>query len=75
MEAAMKLYAIKTGPDHHSFCSILDEKENGYYIRISHDISGYEKIQDEFIARELFETCLRTGYLTETSAVHVDSSN
>ena len=29
------------------------------------ELDGYQDIKTDYISRELFESCLRTGYLTE----------
>ncbi len=35
----------------------------GYMVRVTREKDGYEKVLDEFISRELFETCINTGFL------------
>ena len=64
----MKLYSIKTHPGDVSYFSILNETENGYFIRICHDKDGYEKIREDFLDTEMFNLCLRTGYISEVPA-------
>ncbi len=61
----MKLYSIKSNPGDISYFSILHETDAGFFIRICHDREGYEKIREEFIETEMFDMCLRTGYITE----------
>jgi hypothetical protein len=34
-------------------------------VRIYRDLDGYEEILDEYMSTELFDSCVRTGYLTE----------
>ena len=56
---------------HHSTLSILEllgEIENGFYVRIHRSRDGWDDVREEFMSRELFDTCLRTGYLAELSA-------
>ncbi len=63
----MKLYSIKSNPGDISYFSVLNETEEGFFIRICHDREGYEKIREEFLDTEMFNLCLRTGYITELS--------
>lgn len=61
----MKVYSIKSTQGESSNCTILRESESGYFLRICIDKNGYQKITEDFIAKDLFETCLRTGYIQE----------
>ncbi len=61
----MKNYYIRSNPGTIDYLSILSENDAGLYVRIYRDLDGYEKIIDEFMTKGLFESCLRTGYLTE----------
>lgn len=61
----MKHYYIKSNPGAENCLSILGETDEGYMVRIYHDLDGYEKISDEFMSAELFESCVRTGYLSQ----------
>ena len=45
--------------------TIVKETPEGYVIRIVRDLDGYEEVTTDFLSRELFECCIRTGYLTE----------
>ncbi|MBQ7611903.1 MAG: hypothetical protein IJU92_02395 [Spirochaetaceae bacterium] len=63
----MKLYSIKSAPNENSYFSILDKTNDGYKIKISREVDGYEKTNESFLNEDLFETCLRTGYICEIS--------
>lgn len=63
----MKTYAIKSVPNEISYFSILDKTSEGYKIKISREVDGYKKTNESFLNEELFETCLRTGYICEIS--------
>ena len=39
--------------------------EDGFVVKIVRDLDGYEDIKTDYISRELFDSCIRTGYLTE----------
>ena len=49
----MKLYTIKSAREEASYCSVLQETERGYILRICIDRAGYQKISEEFIEKEL----------------------
>ena len=61
----MKIYSIKSIPGEISYFSVLNQTDEGYYIRICHDKEGYEKISEDFLKNDMFELCLRTGYINE----------
>ena len=64
-DTEMKTYSIKSVPNEISYFSILDKTNEGYKIKISREIDGYKKTSESFLNQELFETCLRTGYICE----------
>lgn len=64
----MKQFAIKSTDESPSVMELLNEIENGFVVRIVRQREDWEDISEEFITRELFETCVRTGYLAELSA-------
>ena len=45
--------------------TIIKETEDGYVVRIVRDKDGYDDITTDFISKSLFESCIRTGYLTK----------
>jgi len=61
----MKNYFIRSNPGSADYLSVLRETEEGFMVRIYRDLDGYEKIFDEFMSKILFESCVRTGYLSE----------
>lgn len=67
----MKSYSLKSLGNKNDYMTIVSEKEDGYVIRIVRDQDGYEDIKTDFLSKELFECCLRTGYLTEIENVAV----
>jgi hypothetical protein len=64
----MKQFTIKSEQSSPSVLELIDEIENGFYVRIRRDHDGCVDVKDEFMSRELFDTCLRTGYLAEFTA-------
>ena len=63
----MKAYKIKGSKDRMEILEVLRESRDGYQVKITRDRSGWLEEKKEFMPRELFETCLRTSYLTELS--------
>lgn len=64
----METYALRTLQDSNDFITILKETDEGYIVRLTRDKDGYAEVTTEFIAQDLFETCLRTGYLTRVES-------
>jgi len=64
----MKHFAIRSVGDAPSELELINEIEDGYYVRIVHRHPDWEDIKEEFMTRELFDTCIRTGYISELSA-------
>ncbi len=59
----MSRYCIKCEPGRVEFMDILKETTGGFMVRVTRERDGYEKILDEFMSKELFETCINTGFL------------
>lgn len=64
----MKTFAIKSTERAPSVLELINENENGYVVRIVRRHEGWEDVSEEFMTHELFETCMRTGYIAEMSA-------
>ncbi|GMO39638.1 MAG: hypothetical protein Pg6C_00190 [Treponemataceae bacterium] len=47
------------------YMTVVKETEDGMIVRIVRDQDGYENITTDFISRDLFESCIRTGYITK----------
>lgn len=45
----------------------MEEINEGYIVKIIRDRDGFEDISTDFLSRDLFESCLRTGYLTKST--------
>jgi hypothetical protein len=61
----MKRYYIKSDANQSAYLDIKEQKEDGYLIRITRIIDGYEKIIDDFMNNDLFTLCIKTGYIRE----------
>ena len=59
-----KSYALKSH-NSNDYLTVEKELDDGFVIRIVRDKDGYEEIVSDFISKVLFDSCIRTGYLTE----------
>ncbi|MCM1320582.1 MAG: hypothetical protein NC041_03450 [Bacteroides sp.] len=64
----MECYSLKSIANTSDYMMIMQETDDGYVIRIIRDKDGYEDVTTDFISKELFETCVRTGYLKKIDA-------
>jgi len=70
----MKKYCIKSHSGRSEYMDILKETKAGYKIRLTRICNGDKKIQEDFIDRELFDICIKTGYLSELTAAEVNNT-
>ena len=61
----MKKYTLKSIGKNTDYITILRDMEYFFVVHIVRDMDGYEDIKTDYISRELFDSCIRTGYLTE----------
>jgi hypothetical protein len=47
------------------YMSIIAELEDSFFVRIVKNHGGREEIISDFISKDLFDSCVRTGYLTK----------
>lgn len=66
----MGTYTLKSIGKATDYMTIIKETEDGYVVKIVRDKDGYNDITTDFISNTLFDSCIRTGYLTkiETNA-------
>ncbi len=64
----MKTFAIKSTDNAPSILELVDEIEDGYMVRIVRHRDHWDDVSEEYMTRELFDTCMRTGYIYEMSA-------
>lgn len=65
----MSVYTLKSIGNKNDYMSIVKEMEDGFVVRIVRDKDGYEDVTTDFISKSLFESCIRTGYLTKVQSV------
>lgn len=61
----MKSYTLKSIGKNTDYMTIVREMDDGFVVRIVRDLDGYQDVKTDYISRELFDSCIRTGYLTE----------
>lgn len=64
-ENTMAYYTLKSIGKSTDYMTILKETEDGFVVRIVRDKDGYDDITTDFISHSLFDSCIRTGYLTK----------
>ena len=69
----MKRFCIKCREGRLDYFDIMNEKEDGYKIRLTRLSDGSEKVIEEYISKNLFDICVQTGYIfeLEKDAVYV----
>ena len=68
MEDAMIQYKVKGNETVETYLEILNEKQEGFNVLITCICEDYKKEMTEYMSKDLFDTCLRTGYITEIGA-------
>ncbi|MCI1208066.1 MAG: hypothetical protein LKF96_01295 [Treponema sp.] len=61
----MGTYTLKSIGKSTDYMTIVRDMEDGYVVRIVRDRDGYEDITTDYISKALFDSCIRTGYLTK----------
>lgn len=61
----MGTYTLKSIGKSTDYMTIERELEDGYVVRIVRDRDGYDEVTTDFISKTLFDSCLRTGYITK----------
>lgn len=64
----MGYYSLKGHGTSNDYMMIVREMDEGFVIRIVRDLDGYEDVTTDFMSKTLFDSCIRTGYLTEIAA-------
>lgn len=50
------------------YMTIQKELDDGFVVQIVRDKDGYDDVTTDYISKALFESCVRTGYLTQAAA-------
>ncbi|MDR0638207.1 MAG: hypothetical protein LBG27_04775 [Spirochaetaceae bacterium] len=65
----MKKYYVKGSQDRVEYFEITGDTTDSYLVRITRIVDGDKKILEERISHDLFELCLKTGYIYRTEDV------
>ena len=68
-EMNMGTYTLKSIGKSTDYMTVVREMDDGYVVRIVRDKDGYEDVTTDYISKALFESCIRTGYLTKVEQV------
>ena len=60
----MTRYDVKGTGSTQTFVDVMRERNDGFEVLITCSCDNHQKTVREFIERPLFDTCVRTGYLT-----------
>ena len=61
----MGTYTLKSIGNKTDYMTVVREMDDGYIVRIVRDEDGYDDVTTDFISKALFDSCIRTGYLTK----------
>lgn len=61
----MGTYTLKSIGKNTDYMTVVREMDDGYIVRIVRDEDGYDDVTTDFISKALFDSCIRTGYLTK----------
>ena len=65
----MGTYTLKSIGKSKDYMTIVREMEDGYVVRIVRDEDGYNDVTTDYMSKALFDSCIRTGYLTKVAEV------
>ena len=65
----MGTYTLKSIGKNTDYMTVVREMDDGYVVRIVRDEDGYDDVTTDYISKALFESSIRTGYLTKVAAV------
>lgn len=61
----MGSYTLKSIGKTGDYMTIIREMDDCYVVRIVRDKDGYTDVTTDYISKTLFDSCVRTGYLTK----------
>ena len=66
--SSMGTYTLKSIGKSTDYMTVEKELDDGYIVRIVRDEDGYENVTTDYISKALFDSCIRTGYITKVSS-------
>lgn len=67
----MDCYLLKGHGSSKDYMQIVREMDEGFVVRIVRDMDGYEDVTNDFISKTLFESCVRTGYISKVETAEM----
>ena len=64
----MGTYTLKSFGKQTDYMTVVREMDDGCVVRIVRDADGYEDVTTDYISKALFDSCIRTGYITKVAA-------
>ena len=64
----MGSYTLKSLGKTTDYMTIVKEMDDGYVVQIVRDKDGYNDVTTDYISKTLFDSCVRTGYITKITA-------
>ena len=61
----MGTYTLKSIGLSTDYMTIVREMDDGYVVRIVRDKDGYTDVTTDYMSKTLFDSCVRTGYITK----------
>ena len=61
----MGTYTLKCIGNRTAYMKVIKQIEDGYVVRIIRDEDGYTDVSTSFITTALFDSCVRTGYISK----------
>jgi hypothetical protein len=63
----MRKYYVKGPQDRIEYFEIVGDTTDSYLVRLTRIVDGDKKVLDERISHDLFEICLKTGYIYQVA--------
>ena len=61
----MGTYTLRSINNSNDYMTIVRELDDGYVVRIVRDKDGYTDVTTDYMSKTLFDSCVRTGYITK----------
>ena len=61
-------YTVRGTGNKKKYIKILNERQDGYDVEITCVGENYTSSNRDFLTKDLFETCLRTGYIFSSNS-------
>lgn len=71
----MKVYRVKGEGSQITYVRVIEEREDEIHLMVTKQCEGEQRISRDRISKELFRTCVETGYLVEAlieQSVHAE---